>query len=144
VYKNAPYLTCVTKMRFSAAKKISQSVYGLIVSETISASQKDVNVKHPEMTDLFAQYGAKPHVPKLRSNVQEELMKMDAKNTIHVLKDPLATITNFAQDIAQLNVIFNMSISALNHQKMDALNHQLVKQRKPPIKENTAMNNIAN
>ena len=96
------------------------------------------------MTDLFAQYGAKPHVPKLRSNVQEELMKMDAKNTIHVLKDPLATITNFAQDIAQLNVIFSMNISALNHQKMDVLNHQLVKQRKPLIKENTAMNNIAN
>ena len=94
--------------------------------------------------DLNAQYGVKRHALKLKSNVQEELMKMDAKNTIHVLKDPLATITNFAQDIAQLNVIFSMSISALNHQKMDVLNHQLVKQRKPPIKENTAMNNIAN
>ena len=96
------------------------------------------------MTDLYALFGAKPHVLKLKSSVQEEPMKMDAKNTTHASKDQLATITNFAQDIAQLNVIFSMSISALNHQKMDALNHQLVKQRKPPIKENTAMNNIAN
>ena len=96
------------------------------------------------MTDLFVPYGAKHIALILRSNVLEELMKMDAKNTIHVLKDPLATTTNFAQDTAQSNVTFSMNTFALNHHQMDALNHQLVKPRKLPMKENTVTNNIVN
>ena len=96
------------------------------------------------MTDLNAQFGAKPHVLKLKSSVQEEPMKMDAKNTTHASKDQLATITNFAQDIVLLNVIFNMNTSAPNHQKMDAPNHQLARQKNLTIKENTVTNNIVN
>jgi len=143
-YKNAPSLIYVMKTRFSAERKTFLLEYGLTVSEMISASQKDVNVKYQEMTDLFAPYGAKPHALKLRSNVQEELMKMDVRNTIHALKDLLETTTNSAQDIAQSNVIFNMNIFAPSHQQMDAPNHQLAKQRKLPMKENTVTNNIVN
>ena len=97
-----------------------------------------------EMTDLNAQYGVKLHVLKLKSNVQEELMKMDAKSTIPALKDQSATTTNSALDTAQLNAIFNMNTSAPNHQQMAALNHQPAKQKSLAIKENTAMSNIAN
>ena len=97
-----------------------------------------------EMTDLNAQHGVKLHVLKLKSNVQEERMKMDAKSTILALKDQLVTTTNSALDTAQLNVIFNMNISALNHQQMAALNHQLAKRRNLTTKENTVMSNIAN
>ena len=97
-----------------------------------------------EMTDLNAQHGVKLHVLKLKSNVQGERMKMDAKSTILALKDQLATTTNSALDTAQLNVIFNMNTSAPNHRQMAALNHQLAKQRNLTIKENTVMSNIAN
>ena len=96
------------------------------------------------MTDLYALFGAKPHVLKLRSNAQEELMQMDVKNTIHALKDPLTMKTNSVQDTALLNVISNMNISAPNHQKMDAPNHQLARQKNLTIKENTVTNNIVN
>ena len=96
------------------------------------------------MTDLNAQYGVKRHALKLKSNVQEELMKMDAKSMTHALKGQLETTTNSAPDTAQLNAIFNMNTSALNHQQMAALNHQPAKQKSLTIKENTAMNNIAN
>ena len=96
------------------------------------------------MTDLYALFGAKPHVLKLRSNALEELMQMDVKNTIHVLKDPLTMTTNSAQDTARLNVISNMNISALNHQQMGVLSHQPAKQRKQPIKVNFVTNNTVN
>ena len=96
------------------------------------------------MTDLYALFGAKPHVLKLRSNAQEELMQMDVKNTIHVLKDPLTMTTNSAQDTARLNVISNMNISAPSHQQMGVLNHQPAKQRKQPIKANFVTNNTVN
>ena len=97
-----------------------------------------------EMTDLNAQHGVKLRVLKLKSNVQEERMKMDAKSTILALKGQLVTTTNSALDTAQLNVILYMNTSAPNHQQMAALNHQLAKQRNLTIKENTVMNNIAN
>ena len=96
------------------------------------------------MTDLYALFGAKPHVLKLRSNAQEELMQMDVKNTIHALKDPLTMKTNSAQDTALLNVISNMNISAPNHQQMGVLSHQPAKQRKRPIKVNFVTNNTVN
>ena len=44
VYRNALYLTCATRMKFNAAKLISQLVYGPIVLEMMSVFQITVNV----------------------------------------------------------------------------------------------------
>ena len=71
-------------------------------------------------------------------------MRMDAKKGMYVSKELLEMIIHSAQDTAQCNVMMKPSTYVLPLQKMDALKHQPVKQRKLITMEIIAMNNTVN
>ena len=68
---------------------------------------------------------------------------MAVKNEMYVQTKKLVMTINFALDIAQQNVITNMSMFALSLQKMDVPNPQPANKKKKITAENIATNNTA-